>query len=107
MFPQSCQSSWRMECACLAWVEMLGGKGWSSKLESLSCSGSCSVSRVCGTRRKYKRMPYQSNRHTLHHGYANMFFNPLIPLDSGGDTSILASLHLGSACEKATSGCLP
>ncbi|KAG2632713.1 hypothetical protein PVAP13_2NG100603 [Panicum virgatum] len=30
-----------------------------------------------------------------------------IPLDSGGDTSILASLHLGSACEKATSGCLP
>ena len=40
----SCQSSWRMECACLVWVEMLGGKGWSSELESLSCSGSCSVS---------------------------------------------------------------
>ena len=26
----SCQSSWRMECACLAWVEMVGGKGWCS-----------------------------------------------------------------------------
>ena len=25
-----CQSSWRMECACLAWVQMLGGKGWCS-----------------------------------------------------------------------------
>ena len=39
-----------------------------------------------------------------------IFFGDLmnqIPLDSGGDTSILASLHLGSVCEKATSGCLP
>ena len=38
-----------MECACLAWVEMLGGKGRDGarleELESVSCSGSCSVSR--------------------------------------------------------------
>jgi len=39
-----------MECACLAWVEMLGGKGRDGarleELESVSCSRSCSVSRV-------------------------------------------------------------